>query len=229
MTFLSVISNGHKQINELCLKLEHCPPCTIYEAMKIFSVVVHWKLAEPKIITKVVKNQKFNLNNFFLCGQKGIDFLTTCIWLAIKKTSAPFTLTHLLKTCNVKKSSLTPHLKFYAQHEVKTDNKSSPPQNFISFWCKHLNLDHETEAKAKTLMDKAQNTEAFYGKFPSTIAATALYLSCTPDVDILDKISKVSTLDTKTIRNTAMLFSRHLLCASSCASSAWVDHPEANA
>jgi len=127
--------------------------------------------------------EKESARVYRMAAEKGITRYTSnenlaaaCVFIAAKVDGLPKTLAELKDATNIEKKIIAKTYKMVAR---KLEIRIAPntPYDFLNRFSSALKLEPIIQTKSVKLIDQMQKLELWSGKNPTSLAATALYLS----------------------------------------------------
>lgn len=148
--------------------------------------------------SRIYQKVSSNACGFADLQQNIMSYCAACLIIGIKFDKLHIDHTKVLEKYSIDEKLFTRHYKMILNLVLNRNVKYD--DIYIFRWCKLLHLDDEILDSAKEILATLKTDDTLQGKLPSTLSAAAIYLA-TKGSKTFAEISKVSSLDSSTIRN----------------------------
>lgn len=127
---------------------------------------------------------------------------TAALYAACRKSNIPRSLEEMDTVSRVEEQRISRAYN-YIDRELGLDVAPTNPKEYLPRFSSKLDLDHETQEKARKILDVAIEEGLHSGRSPTSIAASALYAAGLLNDDKItqDEVAEVANVSAVTIRN----------------------------
>lgn len=137
-----------------------------------------------------------------LKGRSMEAVIAAALYAACRQYGVPYTLEEVADSCEVNKKEIGKTYRFISR-ELKLNLISPQPQDYLSRFCRKLELNEDTERKALEILRRTEEQGLTSGRGPTGIAAAIIYitsLSCGEN-RTQNEVATVAGVTEVTIRN----------------------------